>query len=270
MTIKNILDKSTKLLKNSSQRPRLESEILLSYFLNKDRVSLIINEDLDIENYKEFFFLVDRRVKEEPIEYITNKVSFYSENFFVQSGVLIPRPETELLIDEVLKKISKEDVYNIAEIGIGSGIISIMLSKFLPNSNFFGTDILDKPLETTAINIKNHDIKNIKLIKSNLLDNVSENIDIIVTNPPYIENNFKIDKNLEYEPKQALFGGEVGDELIKKIIDLCFTRNIKILFCEMGYDQKDKIEYYMQDKKYKNLSFYKDLNKLDRGFILEL
>jgi release factor glutamine methyltransferase len=269
MTIKQILQESTNLLKDVAHRPKLESEILLSHFLKQDRIFLHINENKNIENFTEFFKLVTRRAKDEPIEYITNLVSFYSQDFFVQSGVLIPRPDTEILIDKVIENISKEDNLNIAEIGMGSGIISIMLSKFLPNANFFATDILDTPLETTKINMQKHNISNIKLFKSNLLDEVDEQIDIIVTNPPYIENGFKIDKNLEYEPAQALFGGEVGDELIKGIIDLCFARSIKMLCCEMGYDQKSKIETYMENKVYKRLEFYKDLNLHDRGFILE-
>jgi release factor glutamine methyltransferase len=270
MTIEKILNKSCQILKDIVDRPRLESEILLSYFLNKDRVYLIINNNENINNHEEFFELVNKRAKHEPIEYITNNVSFYSQDFFVQSGVLIPRPETEILIDKVLENIQSDKKINIAEIGVGSGIISIVLSQNLSNATFYSVDILDIALKTTQINIDKHNAKNINLRKSNLLDNIPENIDVIVTNPPYIKNSFKIDKNLEYEPKEALFGGDIGDELICDIIDLCFKRDIKILFCEMGYDQKDKVSNYLKDKNYKRLEFYKDLNLHDRGFILEI
>ena len=92
----------------------------------------------------------------------------------------------------------------------------------------------------------------------------------MVSNPPYIANDYKIDLNLTFEPKEALFGGEVGDEILKDIIDITFQRKIKYLICEMGYDQKEKITNYLHEKNYKNLEFYKDYAGFDRGFILNI
>ena len=205
-----------------------------------------------------------------PIEYITKKVSFYSEEFFINYGALIPRPETEILIDEVLKIIKYFPSPNIAEIGIGSGIISIILSMSVPKAQIIATDISIKALEIAKINLKKFNIQSVELVKTPYLKGIYKDFDIIVSNPPYIANDFVVEKNLYHEPKTALFGGEIGDEILKNIIDLAIKKEVKYLICEMGYDQKDKIKNYLEDKSYESLSFYKDLSNFDRGFILKL
>ncbi len=219
---------------------------------------------------EEFFTLVKRRAKNEPLEYITNRVSFYSEEFYVDEGALIPRPETELLIDEVIKYMDKDAKLTFVEVGVGSGIISIMLARHFQNAKFIAVDISEKALAVAKKNIAKFDLEDrIELRHGSLLDQVDETIDYLVSNPPYIANDAALESNLSYEPQNALFGGNIGDEIIQQLLDEVLKRKIKFFSCEMGYDQKDKIQNYLKDKPYENLDFYKDLSNFDRGFTLK-
>ncbi len=267
MIIKKALEKAQKKLSKASEKPINESQILLSYLLQKDKIYLFANDDLELEKniLDKFFEFIKRRENYEPIEYIINRVSFYSNEFFVDNRVLIPRPETELLIDEVLKL---KDITKVVEIGVGSGIISIMLKKLKENFEITAGDVSKKAIEVAKINAKKHNV-DIKFIHSNLLDNIDKKFDLIISNPPYISNKFKLEKNLDYEPQNALFGGVNGDEILRDIIDLAVNREIKYLICEMGYDQKDKILEYIKKYTIKNIKFYKDLARFDRGFIIK-
>jgi release factor glutamine methyltransferase len=249
---------------------RLEVEILLSHLLDVKRVYLYKNMDLPIEiDMDKFSYLMKQKSLGVPIEYLTNSVSFYSETFYVDNSVLVPRPETEILIDIALKEITNSKL-KVAEIGTGSGVISIMLSKKLKNNMFIATDISKKAIDVAKKNALIHSVSNINFVNTNLLDNIEDKIDILVSNPPYIEDDYEIPLPLHYEPKEALFGGFDGLALIKKIIDITIEKNIFILICEIGYNQKNKIIEFVKNKKYKTIQFYKDLSGLDRGFIMKL
>ncbi|NWF66057.1 MAG: peptide chain release factor N(5)-glutamine methyltransferase, partial [Campylobacterales bacterium] len=209
------------------------------------------------------------RASYEPLEYITNRVSFYSNEFFIDYGALIPRPETELLIDEVLKIAKDGDT--IFEIGVGSGIISIMLALNLKNSNIFASDISLEALNVANKNIQNYNLENqIITMNTNLLDGFNQKIDILVSNPPYIKDSYKIDENLKYEPQNALFGGADGDEILKQIIVLAKQRCVKYLVCEMGYDQKESIKNFANSLDLFDIAFYKDYANFDRGFVIKI
>ena len=266
LQIYEVIDIASNMLSNVTDRPRLEAEILLSFFLKESRVYLHINST-KIINPTTFEQLLSKRLQNIPIEYIINNVSFYSREFFIESGVLIPRPETEILVELATKEIQTNGYKRVAEIGVGSGIISIMLSILNPDIKIVATDINPKAIEVAKINAKKFNVEQqIEFIHTEYLQQNQE-FDIIVSNPPYIPNGFQIDKNLEYEPQEALFGGENGDEIIKNIIDLAFEFNVKKLVVEMGFNQKKDISNYLKDKK---VHFYKDLSNLDRGFILDL
>jgi release factor glutamine methyltransferase len=181
---------------------------------------------------------------------------------------------TELLLEQ--GRLGK-----VLEIGTGCGIISILLALKLKELNkdfaILAVDINNKALKLAHENaVKLGVERHITFINSNILDSVEHSIigqtDIIVSNPPYIANNFKLEANVLKEPKNALFGGKIGDELLQKIIDKTIENSIKYLACEMGYDQKKKIENYLKKKNYsfKSLQFYKDWSDIDRGFTLEL
>ncbi len=239
----------------------------MCYALKKERAYLHAHDD-DIFDERGFFELINRRADGEPVEYITQSASFYGLDFFVKHGVLIPRPETELLVDKALMLINRLDAKNIAEIGVGSGAVSVLLA-LKSGRNILATDISDTPLEVTAINAQRHGAK-IELIKTNLLDSVSGEFDVIISNPPYIASSYELPKPVTFEPSEALFSGIDGMDLIKKIIDLSFERGVKALVCEMGYDQKELVEGYLVGKLCESLYFYKDLSGFWRGFVLSI
>lgn len=266
MTIKELLKHSKNKL-SSNDRKTLECEILLSYLLQKPRIFLHSNDNFIVPNeiIDAMNNMVDLLNTSYPIEYITNKVSFYSKEFFIKEGVLIPRPETELLIDKACEIIKKFEIKKIYEIGVGSGVISIMLALKNKDINIIATDISPIALEVTMQNIKlNKDPtleSRISLVQTKFLEGVAyDENSLIVSNPPYIKNTYKIDRKLTFEPKEALFGGVNGSEIIEQII----TLNPKYLCCEVGYDQ----EYLVTSlRKYDNVEFYRDYSGFIRGFI---
>lgn len=260
------------LLLNNIPRASREAQLLLMEYLKVDELWLITNQNTEIEYSSTLELWVERRSVNEPFEYIVNKVSFYSEEFYIAEGALIPRPETEVLIDEILENIDDVNaVIHFVEVGVGSGIISIMLARKLKNARFIAVDISRDALEIAQINIKKFGLEErIELREGSLLEPIIEKIDYLVSNPPYIENGISLEKNLDYEPQNALFGGVVGDEIIKKLLDEVLRRDIKFFSCEMGYDQKDKITDYLKNIQNKQLNFYKDLSGFDRGFTIRL
>jgi len=268
LTVAQAIKQATHSLPNC-QRPRYEAELLLSLHLKCDRNYLFLHENEDIVDCCGYFELVKRRAQNEPFEYISKKVSFYDTNLFVKKGVLIPRPETELLIDEIASIIREHNLTRIAEIGVGSGAISIMLARKFPHLQIVATDISSLALEVAAQNIMNFNLDNkISLVHTSLLDGVDDEFELIVSNPPYIAQDTKLEPNvIDYEPKEALFGGESGDEILKQIIDTTKERKIQWLGCEMGFDQKDSMERYLTKCGVKYTKFYDDLANLNRGFI---
>ena len=145
-----------------------------------------------------------------------------------------------------------------------------MAQKF-PNAKFIATDISSEALRVAKINIDRFNFNDrIELRCGSLLGCVDEDIDYLVSNPPYIANGFKLEKNLSYEPQNALFGGEVGDEIVKELLDEVLQRGIRYFSCEIGYDQKVKVEKYLELFQYKKLEFYVDYSGFDRGFTLKL
>ena len=271
MTIKEALTWGREKLQDVCERPQYEAELLLSYHLNQNRTYLIVNDEEEVEDINKYKSLIERRSKHEPYEYIVGVASFYDIHLNVEEGVLIPRPETEILIDLVADIIEKDKITSIAEIGVGSGAISIVLARKFPNLRITATDICDKPLQITQININKYYLSDrINLLKSNLLDEVQGKVELVVSNPPYIAEDFLLESNvIDYEPKEALFGGMVGDELLKQIILDVKARGIKYLACEMGYDQKEPLEAFVKDVGVKYIKFYKDLAGFDRGFVIE-
>ncbi len=271
MKIKEAIRFATKELQEICERPSFEASLLLSFYLGVDRVYLTLNEDMEVANIEQFKSIIHKRKESMPIEYITSRVSFYDIELFIKEGALIPRPETELLIDEVSKIIKEHNITKIAEIGIGSGAISIVLARKFPNMSIVATDISQDAIDIAMHNIKSFGLEDrISVLKVSLLDGIKDRLELVVSNPPYIANDFKLEKNVaNYEPKAALFGGQRGDELLKKIIDTAKNRGVGYLACEMGYDQRGYIEQYLSSIKIKSVKFYRDLHMLDRGFIIQ-
>jgi len=269
MTIKETLEWSRLELIHACQRPLYEAEILLAYHLKWDRIKLKINDKKEVEDLDTFKMLVSRRAKHEPMEYIIAKVSFYDIELFIKQGALIPRPETEILIDECASIIRACDIKTLAEIGVGSGAISIVLARIFPHLHIIASDISKEALEIAKANIDRFGLSDrIELRHTSLLDDIRVNIDMVVSNPPYIARGTPLAPNVaQYEPHTALYSLDDGDELLKEIILLTKKRNIKYLACEMGYDQKESLGRFMSDEQIPKVEFYQDLAGLDRGFV---
>lgn len=271
MTIKDAIKKYSILLKEVTHIPQKEVEILIMFLLDKNIIWMHLNQNSLFEKESELKKLVTKRATHYPLEYITNKVSFYGENFKIRENVLIPRPETEILVEKAFEVLKEIENPKIIEVGCGSGIISVMLSKLIPTLKVIACDINDDALQLSNENAIYHNVENqIIFCKSNLLKNIEENdFDMCISNPPYISDKYVLPHNVNFEPHNALFGGQIGDELLKNLIDEVAEKNIKFLYCEYGYDQKKSIENYMKNFNVKSLEFYKDYADFDRGFLIE-
>ena len=272
MTIKDTVRKYTNALKNVTHIPAKEVEILMLHLLGKNTIWLHLNYNEEFTKEKELEILVKKRATSYPLEYIISKASFYGEMFIVREGVLIPRPETEILLEKAVEilKDNKEDL-KVLEIGTGSGIISVMLALLVENIKIIAVDINEKALALAKENAIKHNVDDrIEFRLSNLYENVKEDdIFMTISNPPYIADNYKLPTNVKYEPSNALFGGIVGDELLKDIIKYTNDKKIPYLLCEMGFDQKNPLENYFKEFKIESFSFYKDYESFDRGFTLK-
>jgi len=266
MKIKEATIWATKELNSLVERPRLEAEILLSYLIGCKREFLLINDNLNIDENK-FKELINRRKNSEPIEYITNRVSFWDFELYINKGALIPRPESEILVEIALNLIKKYSIEKVAEIGIGSGALSIAIAKEC-DVCIEASDINLDAIKIANININSFNLQNkIKVKNCSLLDCI-KTPELLISNPPYIDREFKLDRNVfNYEPHSALFAPNRGLEILFKILDLIKEKNIPYSVCEMGYDQKDAIKEYANSIGLnKKLIFYKDLAGFDRGF----
>ena len=222
-TLKLINEGSNKLKQNNIISHQLDSEILLSKVLNKTRENLLINlgQNIDRKNVKKFEKLIRRRSLNEPIAYILKKKEFWSRNFEINNNTLIPRPETELMVEKLVY-IYKQKKINILDIGTGSGCILISLLSELKQSNCIGIDISKKALKIAIKNSKKNNQKNkIKFLNRSLSNFYHKKFDLIVSNPPYIRTRDikNLDRSIKYyEPKIALDGGNDGLDVIKKVI----------------------------------------------------
>lgn len=240
---------------------------LLEFHTNLSTEQIFLNANENLLAFSDYLALIRRFKGGEPLEYITGTASFYSLNFDIFRGVLVPRPETEILVDKVLEIARNFSELKIAEIGVGSGVISICLALNLKNVLIKSSDINEIALQNALQNAKKFGVSDkISLFHSKFLDEIDDKIDILVSNPPYIKNDYKLDIWVQNEPKSALFGGVNGDEILKEIIKIASDRDIKILACEMGYDQKNSMQNELLKFGYE-ASFYTDLAGFDRGFV---
>jgi len=276
MNIQTLLNQASKTLKQlSNTSSKLDSEILLSKIIKKNRQYLILNsnEELKKENIKSFNCLVKRRKKGEPIAYLINRKEFWKQNFYINQNVLIPRPDTELLVEETLKLFNVNSKLNILDIGTGSGCI--LLSILKERRNFFGTgiDISKKAINVARFNAKMHQLSNRVKFYNSDVDNFNiGKYDLIVSNPPYIEVlNLKYLENdvVNFEPKLALNGGIDGFSKIRKVIDkatVLIKKNGKLVL-EIGFNQKNKVQEMLRKKGFYINKTLKDYGKKDRCVI---
>ncbi|MBR8466061.1 peptide chain release factor N(5)-glutamine methyltransferase [Campylobacter sp. faydin G-140] len=252
--------------KGICDNPTRVAKILLMHHLDISLEWIFLNLDKSLERESEYFSLINRFKSHEPLEYITGKTSFYGLEFFVQSGVLIPRPETEILVDKALENLLNLKAPKVCEIGVGSGVISICLA-LNSDAMIIATDISEKALEVAQKNANKFGVsERINFVHCAYMDEVSGGFDLVVSNPPYIANSYKLDEFVLNEPHEALFSGESGDEMLKNIILTTRNRAINTLICEMGYDQKKSMQNALFLNQFE-AEFYQDLAGFDRGFV---
>jgi release factor glutamine methyltransferase len=275
MNIENILNEGISILKeNKISNPQLDSEILLSNSINRDKKYIILNpkELLDSKQSEIFKNLIERRKKGEPVAYLINKKEFWKDEFFVNKDVLIPRPDTELIIEQVLKIYSRDEQLQVLDIGTGSGCILLSILKERPNFYGTGIDISKKSINVSKFNAKQLNLMNkVKFFNSSVDNFKIGKYDLVVSNPPYIEllNLKYLEKDVNFEPKLALSGGLDGFSKIRKVIRKAKTlikKNGKFIL-EIGFNQKNKVKEILKEESFYINKAIKDYGNNDRCII---
>ena len=277
MIIRQAIEKGVIELKVANvETPKLKARLLMQYVLNKTRQYIIVHDTEDLLEVKqnEYFRCIDKLKKGYPIEHITHQKEFMKLNFFVNGDVLIPRQDTEILVEEVIK-ISKEmKVKKILDLCTGSGAIAVSLAKYLSDVEITAIDISHKAIKTAKKNAVFHKVEDrITFLESDLFGNLkNQKYDLIVSNPPYIKKDLikKLDKQVQKEPYIALDGGYDGLDFYRKIIKEAYEylKYGGYLCLEIGYDQKDDvIDLINKEHQYSKTYVKKDLCNNDRVVI---
>ena len=276
MNIQSAVTEGINILKNKSiLSAKLDSEILMAKALGKKREYIILNNDkiIKAQNLKYFKKLVQERATRKPIAYLLNKKSFWNSEFYVNKNTLIPRPDTEIILEQILKFTKNKNYLNILDIGVGSGCI--LLSVLKERENFYGTgiDISRKSLDICKMNAKKLLLnRRVKFFKSDVDKFAIGKYDLIVSNPPYISKcdlKYLERDVIKFEPKLALDGGLDGLSVIRKVIKKSselLKKNGKFIL-EIGFDQKNKVIKLLNNKGFYINSTVKDLANNDRCII---
>ena len=276
MNIQSAIKEGTIILKNSYiKTAKLDTEILLAKVLGSKREDIMLNtqKNLDDGHLDHFKKLIRERANRKPIAYLLNKKFFWNYEFYINENALIPRPDTEVIINEILRLAKYKNKINILDIGVGSGCILLTILK--ERKNFYGTgvDISKKSLDISKINAKNLNVENrVKFYKSDIDKFNKGKYDLVVSNPPYIKScdlKYLERDVINFEPKLALDGGSDGLLQIKKVINKTselLKKNGKF-FLEIGFDQKNKAIKLLNKKGFYINSTLKDLAKNDRCIV---
>ena len=280
MNIKETMKKGMIELKtNGIEEPNLKSRLLMQYILNKPRQYLLVhdNETVTLRQEVNYFKGIKKLIEGIPIQHITHMQEFMKMNFFVNEDVLIPRPDTESLVEEVIAIAKRINAKKILDLCTGSGAIAVSLAKYIKDSDITAVDISKRALSVAKKNAKNNEVENqITFIESDLFEKLKkEKYDIIVSNPPYIKRDIirTLGKEVQKEPKIALDGGYDGLNFYRKIISKSdeYLKFKGYLCLEIGYDQKiDVIELIENEEKYIDTYCKKDLYGNDRVIITKL
>ena len=276
MNLKSAINQGTKILeKNLIQSAKLDSEILMSKVIGKEREFIILNQKNHLErnSYDYFKRLINQRSKGKPIAYLTGKKDFWKYEFKIDKNVLVPRPDTEIIIEEVLKLTKNKNKLKLLDIGVGSGCILLSILNEKKNFCGIGIDISKKCLDLSKINAFNLRIDNrVKFFKTDVDNFNSGKYDLIISNPPYINRlDLKyLDKGVvNFEPKLSLDGGLDGLSVIRKVINKA-SKLIKInglLILEIGFDQKKRVKKILKNKGFYINKVLKDYANNDRCII---
>lgn len=280
MNIKETLRKGMIDLKiNGITEPNLKSRLLMQFILNKPRSYLIVNDEqiLTLRQEVDYFKGIKKLKQGIPLQHITHMQEFMKMNFYVDNDVLIPRPDTEILVEEVIKIAKNNNLTKILDLCTGSGAIAVSLAKYIKNSEITAIDISPKAIRVGKLNAKNNNVENqITFIESNLFERISqEEYDIIVSNPPYIKKQVidTLNTEVQKEPLIALDGGEDGLDFYRKIVkeSYKYLKKYGYLCLEIGYDQKiDVIELIENEEKYQDTYSKKDLYGNDRIIVTKV
>ena len=280
MTISELIKKGMIELKNGNiEEPKLKARLLMQYVLNKSRQYVIVNDREELDNIKEKQYLEEIKIlkKGVPIEHITHQKEFMKLSFFVDKDVLIPRQDTEILVEEVINIAQKNNAKKILDLCTGSGAIAVSLAKYLPQAEITAIDISNEALKIAKKNAISNNVENqITFISSDMFTNLNEEkFDIIVSNPPYIKTNVikNLDIQVQNEPYIALDGGKDGLDFYKKIINESYQylKYNGYLCLEIGFDQKiDVIELIENTESFTGTYSKKDLFDNDRIIVTRL
>ena len=276
MNIQSAINEGESILKDKSiPTAKLDAEILMAKSIEKDRKYIILNnnQNLKEENLRYFKDLINERSKKKPVAYLTNKKFFWNSEFFVTLDTLIPRPDTELIIEQILKITKHKNKLNILDVGVGSGCI--LLSILKEKKNFYGTgiDVSKNCLNISKINAVNLEVNSrVRFFKSNVDKFNLGKYDLIVSNPPYInKHDLKyLERDvINFEPRLALDGGLDGLSEIRKVIKKSselIKKNGKFIL-EIGFDQKNKVINLLKQKGFYINSTLRDFANNDRCII---
>ncbi len=280
MTIKELLNQGIMILKNENvDGPKNKARMILEFTLKKTREYLIIYDKKEVtpNQRDEYIKNLKRLISGEPLQYITGIQEFMKLKFLVTKDVLIPQPDTEILVEEVLKIVAKIDNPIILDLCTGSGAIAISIAKYAPNVKIVATDISKKALDIAKQNAKLNGVaNNIEFIQSNLFDKLKDmKFDIIVSNPPYIptEEILSLPKDVQEEPKIALDGGKDGLDFYRKISKegYKYLNRQGYLALEIGYNQRENVKKIIKEqKRYVETYSKKDLCQNDRIIVTRI
>ncbi len=280
MTIREAIYQATIQLKMKNiESPKLKARLLMQFMLGKTRQYIMVYDEkrLTREQEERYFKNVEKLIKGIPLQHITHQQEFMKMNFYVNKDVLIPRPDTEILVEEVIQIAQKIRAKKILDLCTGSGAIAISLAKYIQDSQITATDISNKALEIAQKNAKNNQVENqIAFLSSNLWEELpKEKYDMIVSNPPYIKREIikSLEEEVQKEPLMALDGGWDGLDFYRKIVKQAYEylKYGGYLCLEIGYDQKiDVIELIEQEEKYTDTYGKKDLYGNDRIIITKV
>lgn len=274
VNISEALQKAAKKLEeNNINEPRREANSLLAFALGKDKTFLIAHSEYELSENESTHFqqLLERRANREPLQYIRGTQEFFGLDFIVTPDVLIPRPETELLVEAAIEILKTKENPRFCEIGTGSGCISVSILHEVKNASAIGADISEKALNITKLNAEKNSVsERLKFIKSDVFENIeNEKFDLIVSNPPYIsiddfENLQKEVKN--FEPQNALTDNKNGLSIIEKIVSDApkFLKSGCYLLMEIGFDQSDEVEKMFDLQIWHSVEFLRDLQGIRR------
>ena len=276
MNIQSAIKEGTIILKNNYiKTAKLDTEILLAKVLGSKREYIILNtqKNLDDSHLDYFKKLIKERASRKPIAYLLNKKFFWNNEFYVNENALIPRPDTEVIINEILRLTKHKNKINILDIGVGSGCILLTILRERKNFHGTGIDISKKTLDISRINAKKLNLESrVKFYKSDIDKFIKGKYDLIVSNPPYIKScdlKYLEDDVINFEPRLALDGGLDGLSEIRKVINKSselIKKNGKFIL-EIGFDQKNKAIKLLNKKGFYINNTLKDLAKNDRCIV---